>query len=80
MSTLDPAIFAPCILLVLAFGYFLAGVHLDRPLLWIGLLMTAGYVALFFIDRYAWTLIGVTVAIGLALSGWLSGRNRGAVA
>ena len=33
----------PAILLILALGYFQAGVHLDRPFLWIGLLMGVGY-------------------------------------
>jgi hypothetical protein len=53
------------ILLLVAFSYFLAGVHLERPLLWIGLLMAAGYVAVLFIPGYTWTIVGVIVALGL---------------
>lgn len=63
------------ILLVLAFGYYLAGVHLDRPLLWVGLLMIAAYVALFFIEAYKWTIVGAAVAVALAAAG-LAGRKQ----
>lgn len=56
------------ILLLVALGYFLAGVHLHRPLLWIGLLMAGGYVALFFLDTYVWTGIGLLVGLGLLLT------------
>lgn len=63
------------ILLVIAFGYFLAGVHLDRPLVWVGLLMAAGYVALFFIPAYGWTLVGILMATALVVTGVVGGRS-----
>ena len=63
------------ILLVLALSYFLAGVHLDRPLMWAGLIMLGGYVLLFFVEVYAWTIIGVVLAAGLFLSAALAGRE-----
>ena len=67
--------FGNVILLVLALTYFLAGVHLERPLIWIGALMAAGYVALFFIPAYGWTLVGVLVAAGLAVTPLIGGRE-----
>jgi hypothetical protein len=64
------------ILLLLAFSYYVAGIHLERPLLWVGLLMTAAYVALFFIKAYQWTIVGVVVAVALALTGLVGARKR----
>ncbi len=32
------------ILLILALGYFTAGVHGERPFLWVGAVMGAGYI------------------------------------
>jgi hypothetical protein len=59
-------------LLVLALGYFLGGVHLHRPLLWIGVLMAGAYGALFFLDRYAWSLVGAVLALSLIATAHLS--------
>jgi hypothetical protein len=64
------------ILLVLALSYYLAGVHLDRPILWVGLLMVGAYVALFYIHSYQWTIVGVAVAVALAAAGLFGGRGR----
>ncbi|MFQ5512509.1 MAG: hypothetical protein ACE5EO_11745 [Candidatus Krumholzibacteriia bacterium] len=64
------------ILLILALAYFLAGVHLDRPLIWIALLMVAGYLSLFFVSAYGWTLVGIVVAAGLAAASFIGGRSR----
>lgn len=65
------------ILLIVALSYFLNGVHLDRPLLWIGILMAAGYLATFVVSKYVWTLLGVMIAAALVASA-LSGRARAA--
>jgi len=64
------------ILLLLSLSYFLAGVHLDRPLLWVGLLMIVAYVALFFIQAYQWTIVGIAVAIALGVAGLAGGKKR----
>ncbi len=64
------------ILLILALSYFVAGVHLDRPIMWVGLLMAAAYVALFFIHTYQWTLVGIVVAVALTAAGLVGGRRR----
>ena len=47
------------ILLILAFGYFTAGVHGERAFLWVGALMGAGYVLVTLVSAYAWTMVGV---------------------
>lgn len=63
------------ILLVIALGYFLAGVHRYRPLLWVGLLMAAGYGATFLVDRYVWTGVGLLVAVGLIVTARATGSD-----
>ncbi len=57
------------ILVVLALGYFIAGIYLVRGFLWIGVVMMAGHVALFFFDSFTWTAIGVLIAVSLAWAG-----------
>lgn len=68
------------ILLLLALGYFEAGVHLDRTFLWLGLLMAAGYVFVIFAWPYAWTIVGLIVAVAFAAAGLRGGRPREAAA
>ena len=62
------------ILLLLALGYFLAGVHLDHARLWVGVVMAGGYVAVILISAYAWTLVGVALAVALAVAGIRGGH------
>jgi hypothetical protein len=64
------------ILLILALGYFQAGVHLDPPFLWIGALMILGYLWILFAPMYAWTVVGVVLAIGLAAAGVRQSRRH----
>ena len=63
------------ILLMLAFGYFTAGVHGQRPFLWVGALMGAGYVLVTLVSAYAWTMVGVAIAIALTIAGLREGRS-----
>lgn len=66
-------------LLTTGIVYGLAGVHLERPLLWTGLLAFAGYVALvLFALPYAWTITGVLIALCLVVSGVFAQRTRAA--
>lgn len=63
--------------------YALAGVHLERSLLWAGLLMLAGYALLTaFSLPYTWTITGVAIALSLAWGGFTARRacTRGAIA
>ena len=55
--------------------YALAGVHLERPLLWSGLLMLAAYgVMTVFVPPYAWTITGVVIALSLVWAGLAAQR------
>lgn len=64
------------ILLILALGYFTAGVHLDRALLGVGVLMAAGVVVITIVSAYAWTVVGVVLAAALAIAGLRAGRRH----
>lgn len=68
----------PGFLLLSGLLYALAGVHLERPLLWSGLLMLAAYVVLVvFAPPYTWTITGIVIAISLAWAGLQSRRGTG---
>lgn len=57
-------------LLVAGIVYALAGVHLERPLLFSGLLMLAAYAVLvIFSPPYVWSITGVVIAISLLWAG-----------
>lgn len=64
------------ILLMVGLGYYLAGVHLDRPLMWIGALIVVGYVALFLVPAYGWTIVGVVVAAAMTATAFVGGKRR----
>lgn len=51
--------------------YFLAGVHFDRQLLWLGPVLMAGGVLVGLVPRYGWTILGAIIAIGLVLAALL---------
>ena len=68
------------ILLILALSYFQAGVHLDRALLWIGLLMGGGYVFVLLVPVYVWTVVGLVFAAALTVAGLRGGRPNEATA
>lgn len=63
------------LLLLLAFAYVLAGVHLERPLLWVGLVIALGYPIVVLVDQYAWTAIGIVVGAALLLTALLQVRK-----
>ena len=66
-------------LLTTGLVYSLAGVHLERPLLWCGLLAFAGYVALVALSLpYAWTITGALIAACLVLAAVFAARARAA--
>ena len=50
------------ILLLVAFGWWTGGVHFDRVFMWLGLAMGLGFLAVIWIDKYAWTALGLLVA------------------
>jgi hypothetical protein len=61
-------------LLILALGYFTAGVHGDRSFVWVGALMGVGFVLVMVIPAYAWTAVGVALAVALTAAGMRGGR------
>lgn len=75
----EPAQGAANFLLVGGLVYALAGVHLERPLLWSGLLMLAAYTVLvLFAPPYVWTITGIVIAISLLWAGLACRRARAA--
>ena len=62
------------ILLIVALAYFTAGVHGERRFLWVGVLMAGGYVLVTLVSGYAWTIVGVTLAVALIVAGLRGGR------
>lgn len=63
-------------LLVGGLVYALAGVHLERPLMWSGLMMLGGYVALNVLTTpYVWTITGALIALSLVWAG-ISSRQQ----
>lgn len=64
-------------LLVAGLVYSLAGIHLERPLLWSGLAMLAAYVVLsVFALPYTWTFTGIVIGLSLAWAGMSGRRDR----
>lgn len=66
---------AQLFVLMIAMVYFLAGVHLDRPLLWVSAVLLASYFALFFLPAYRWTVVGAAVAFGLLATAFFRWRQ-----
>ena len=63
------------ILLVLTMSYFSAGLYQARPLLYAAALLGLSFLAVVFIEQWAWTVAGVAVALGLFLSGRVGGHR-----
>jgi hypothetical protein len=73
----DPGMGGANFLLVAGLVYALAGVHLERPLVWSGLLMLGAYAVLvLFSPPYAWPITGVVIAVALAWAGIAAARAR----
>src|SRR3546814_279526 len=65
----------PGFLLVGGLVYALAGAHLARPLLWVGVLMLAAYVVLVLLaPPHLWPVAGVMIALALVWTGTASLR------
>lgn len=69
---------AASFMLVAGLAYAFAGVHLQRPLLWSGLVMLAAYAILALRPLpYTWTFAGAAIAVALAVAGWCALRAGG---
>jgi hypothetical protein len=62
------------ILLIVAFGWWTAGVHFDRVFLAMGGLMMLGFIGTLFLPQYAWTALGVLIAVSLVIVALKRGR------
>ena len=62
------------IVLIAAFGLYVAGIYLVRPYLWIGLALAACYIGLLTVTNLPWTAVGAISGGALLLSGILSNR------
>lgn len=56
-------------ILLLALTYFLAGLHLDRRLMPVGIVLAAGYLLTFYLPEYRFTTAGALVAVALLVQG-----------
>jgi hypothetical protein len=63
------------ILLVVALGWWTAGVHFDHSFLLFALVMMLGFVGTLFITCYIWTAIGVLTAASLFGAALHKGKN-----
>jgi len=61
-------------LVLVALGYFLAGIHIAKPFIWIAPLVVVGYALTFVLDAWAWTITGALMAVGLVVTGRVSHR------
>ena len=63
--------------LLLALSYTLAGVHLERRLLPIGVMLGVGYLIILFLPSYGWTSAGVLTALALTAQAFIGARANG---
>ena len=63
-------------ILLLALTYFLAGLHLDRRLMSVSLILAAGYLFTLYLPEYRFTTAGVLVAVALVVQGIRGTRER----
>ena len=61
--------------LLLALSYTLAGVHLERRLLPIGLMLGVGYLTILFLPQYGWIAAGVLTAVALTAQAIIGARR-----
>ena len=64
------------ILLIVALGWWTAGVHFDRIFLWLGGIMALGFLGTLFMDRYAWTTMGVLLGTVLIVAAMRQGKKN----
>lgn len=64
------------ILLIVALGWWTAGVHFDRIFLWLGGIMVLGFLGTLFMDRYAWTGMGVLLGTVLIVTAIRQGKKN----
>ena len=63
-----------CILVGLV--YLMAGIHIDRPFFWMGLLLIVGGTCLGLVPGYGWTVLGILLGVSLLATGLLGSASR----
>ena len=63
-------------ILLLALTYFLAGLHLERRLMPVGLVLAVGYLFTLYLPEYRFTTAGVLVAVALVVQALLGRREQ----
>lgn len=68
----------PVILVLIAIAYLLAGVHLDRRLLWVAAALAIAFPVIILLPKFGWTAAGGLVALALLGVALSAGRGAGA--
>ena len=63
-------------ILLIGLTYILAGLHLERRMLAVGIVVLAGYLVALFVPQYGFTAMGVMVAVALSLQAYLGMRGQ----
>ena len=63
-------------ILLLGLTYCLAGLHLERRLMPVGMALFVGYLIALFVPEYGFTVVGVFVALALSLQAYLGTRGQ----
>ncbi len=63
-------------ILLIGLTYVLAGLHLERRMLPVGIVVLAGYLVALFVPEYGFTTMGVMVAVALSLQAYLGTRGQ----
>jgi hypothetical protein len=81
LAAVIPALRGPgagqLVVVMIGLVYFLAGIHFDANMLWLGPVLIAGGVLVGLVPRYGWTGLGIVIALGLVVPTLLPARRRG---
>ena len=67
---------APMILLLIAFGYYTAGIFLIPRFLWVGLIVAVCYVVQVGLGQFSWSITGGVVALSLLVAAFAGRRGK----
>lgn len=66
---INGSLLSQIILLIVAFGWWTAGVHFDRNFLWLSGVMAAGFLCSLYLQSYVWTGTGLLMFTVLMIMG-----------
>ncbi len=76
LGIVQGVVISQIILLIVALGWWTAGVHFDRNFLWLAGMMALGFLGTLFLDKYAWTTMGALLGVTLIIIAMRKGRNN----